>query len=288
MNNRLQIPQSPPHSTVTLNHQQDQKLTNLSGYTQSGPLFRSKTRALEKLLVKALTPLKLRPTLVYPTAPNRLSARDIPGYQPPESSTHDGAPEDDNDQTDAWAWFRKDEATSSYRLLDVGMHALASAIRDVPGPIDGVIGFSQGGAVAAMLAAALETPHREAPTETESGWVDALREANGGRPLKFAVVYSGFFAMPKELGWLYAPRKIGTPTLHFLGGLDTVVEESRSQALVERCEEGEDGKRRVVVTHPGGHYVPVSKDWVGVLVGFVREWGTKDDGAPQSEGTKEN
>ncbi|KAJ4421049.1 Family of serine hydrolases 3 [Gnomoniopsis sp. IMI 355080] len=248
------------------------RILMLHGYTQSGPLFRSKTRALEKLLAKALTPFHLTPTLIYPTAPNRLSAADIPGY-PSASSPSGAADEETPETTDAWAWFRKDEASGSYRLLDEGMARLAQCIRDdAGGRVDGVLGFSQGGFVASLLAAVLDSG-RTVPEE--SRWATALREANGGRALKFAVVYSGFFAPQADLAWLYEP-KISTPTLHFIGSLDTVVEEGRSRGLVARCEEP------VVAVHPGGHYVPVSRDWVNPLVGFVRKYGGDDGDADEA------
>lgn len=258
-----------------------------TGYTQSGALFRAKTRALEKLLAKALAPLGLAPALLYPTAPNRLSPRDVPGYQPSPSESGGagaGGTEETDAETDSWAWFRKDEATGSYRLVGEGMRRLAEAVAELrgvgggrgdgadegPGPVvDGVIGFSQGGCMAAMLASAMEDGGREpgaagGAAKEHAGWVRAVREANGGRPLKFAVIYSGFYAVPEDLAWLYEPR-VRTPTLHFLGSLDTVVDESRSRGLVERCEEP------VVVVHPGGHYVPVSKEWVMPLAGFIRK-----------------
>lgn len=261
------------HSLTCLPHfnlENPFELTIFPGYTQSGALFRAKTRALEKLLAKSLAPLKLRPTLVYPTAPTRLSPRDIPGYEPSNAET----PEDAD--MDAWAWFRKDERTGAYRLLPEGMESLAKCIReDAGGYVDGVVGFSQGGAVAAMLAAAMEYlgdgKRREIPaasTAEDGGytwdWVSSLREANGDKPLKFSVIYSGFFAPPPELGWLYEP-KIRTPTLQFIGSLDTVVEEGRSRGLVARSEDP------VVVVHPGGHYVPVNREWVMPLIGFVRK-----------------
>jgi fermentation-respiration switch protein FrsA (DUF1100 family) len=237
-----------------------------TGYTQSGPLFHAKTRALEKLLVKHLAPLGFAPALLYPTAPNRLSPRDIPGYL----ASADGSTAAD-EEMDSWAWWRRDEASGTYRFLDEGFSHLAAAVREAGG-VDGVIGFSQGGAAAAMLAAALE-PSRAVPDATGPygwEWVRALRQANGARPLRFAVSYSGFFAPVKELGWLYEP-KVATPTLHFLGGLDTVVDERRSRGLVERCEDP------VVVVHPGGHYVPVNKEWVVPLVGFIMKY-CKEDG----------
>ncbi|KAK1830567.1 dihydrofolate reductase [Podospora conica] len=251
--------QRPLHPKPKAPLKKEVRILMLHGYTQSGPLFRAKTRALEKLLAKALAPLHLVPALLYPTAPNRLSPRDIPGFVPAEEGAADAEP-------DSWAWFRRDEANGTYRHLEEGMMRLAETIAEARGDgdvgIDGVVGFSQGGSVAAMLAAAMEG--REVGSEGDRRWVEAVRKANGGRPLRFAVVYSGFWATPGWLGWLYEP-KVVTPTLHFLGSLDTVVEEGRSRGLVERCEGA------LVVVHPGGHYVPVSREWVMPLVGFIRK-----------------
>ncbi|KAH6683702.1 dihydrofolate reductase [Plectosphaerella plurivora] len=239
----------------------DLNILMLHGYTQSGPLFRSKTRALEKLLAKALTPLNLNAVCHYPTGPLRLDAKEIPGYTPPEGDA------EDEGETDSWAWFRKRDDPQvpggiTYIGLDSGMNTVAEAIRGIEGGVDGVIGFSQGGAMTALVASVLETPHREVP-EASAAWATDLREANGGRGLKFAGIYSGFFATDEALAWTYEP-KIQIPSVHFIGSLDTVVEESRSQALVERFEDP------VIVVHPGGHYVPISKEWAMALAGFVQ------------------
>ncbi|KAK0381216.1 serine hydrolase [Colletotrichum melonis] len=240
------------------NGKKEIKILMLHGYTQSGPLFRSKTRALEKLIAKSLGPFNLAPTLFYPTGPSQLSPRDIPGFVPDESANGE------DQEIDAWAWWRKDESSGSYRFLDQGISTVAEAVREAGG-VDGVVGFSQGGAFAALLAAILEGPHRdEKMPEDLKASAQALREANGGKPFKFAGIYSGFFAPPEELRWAYEP-KIKTPTLHFLGSLDTVVEESRSQGLVDRCEEP------MVVVHPGGHYVPITKEWAMPLIGFLKK-----------------
>ncbi len=241
-------------------------LTFLPGYTQSGALFRAKTRALEKLLAKALAPAGLVPAMVYPTGPNRLSPRDIPGYEARGGSQEGG----EENELDAWAWYRRDDAGKEYRFLEQGMERVAEVMRRGDGEgeeaaagkvIDGVVGFSQGGCMAGMLTAALEAGREPAPGH--EGWVRAVREANGGQPFKFAVIYSGFWAPAADLGWLYEP-KIRTPTLHYLGSLDTVVDETRSQGLVERCE------GPLVLTHPGGHYVPVTKEFAMPLAGFIK------------------
>ncbi|KAL5095217.1 hypothetical protein Trisim1_003821 [Trichoderma cf. simile WF8] len=231
------------------------KILMIHGYTQSGALFRAKTRALEKLLAKTLAPISLLPVLSYPTGPNRLLPTDIPGFK----SQGGDAPSDE--LPDTWGWFRKDDATSTYRLFDEGMAVIADSIREAGG-IDGVCGFSQGGAMAAFVASALE-PSRTVLDGPKGDWARKLREANGGQPVKFAISYSGFYAGIPDLEWLYEP-KIKTPTLHYIGSLDTVVDESRSQALVDRCEEP------LVVVHPGGHHVPVSKEWVMPLAGFIK------------------
>lgn len=160
-----------------------------------------------------------------------------------------------------WAWFRKDEQAGVYRFFDEGMKTIADAIREAGG-VDGVCGFSQGGMVAGVVAAALES-ERPIPEGKDADWARELRDANGGLPLKFGVSYSGFYAPVERLAWCYEP-KIKTPTLQVLGSLDTVVDESRSYALVDRSESP------LVVTHPGGHYVPISKEWAMPLAGFIK------------------
>jgi predicted esterase len=85
----------------------------------------------------------------------------------------------------------------------------------------GVLGFSQGAALAGMLAASLE-PSR--------AWGTAGL-ATTHEPLAFAVCYSGFRAPGERCHGFYEPP-ISTPILHFIGSLDTVVEES-SIALVD-------------------------------------------------------
>ncbi|KAK8852312.1 serine hydrolase FSH [Apiospora arundinis] len=247
------------------------KILMLHGYTQSGPLFKNKTGALNKLLNKTLSPPPYNYTvsLVYPTGPHNLRPADIPGYQPPEggdAEVDDGAPSDN------WGWFRREDATGKYRGFGEGMHRIAETIREAGG-VDGVLGFSQGGAQAALVAAALESERRSLPEALagEDSWASALRAANGGRALRFCIVYSGFVARDEELQWLNEGG-MATPSLHFLGGLDTVVDETRSRGLVEACgPEGQDGGKAKVLVHPGGHYVPVSKEWTMPVVGFLRE-----------------
>ncbi|KAI0394494.1 hypothetical protein F5Y17DRAFT_427572 [Xylariaceae sp. FL0594] len=246
------------------------KILMLHGYTQSGTLFSAKTKGLNKLLVKGLSaapPLDLHPTLIYPTGPHRLRPSDIPGYQGDDDAL-------DEDDLDNWAWWRKNDATGTYTGFEAGMLAVAHAIRD-SGGVDGVMGFSQGGCMAALVAAALEqhpphNPPHSPSTSSSPEWLTALRTSNAHRPLKFCIIYSGFAAPPTTgLEWLYEPP-ISTPTLHFIGSNDQIVVPERSEALIKRCRDP------LVFTHPGTHFVPVAREWAMPLVGWIRERCLKD------------
>ncbi|KAF1958936.1 dihydrofolate reductase [Byssothecium circinans] len=259
------------------------KVLMLHGFTQSGPSFHAKTRALEKNLQKAF-PAGI--TLSYPTAPLRLAPADIP-FPLPSQSNGDSTPE----EVDAWAWWRRkgDREPYTFEGIEQGLERIAEVLK-TEGPFDGVIGFSQGGACAAMLASLLEPGRREAfekfysvggmsyPSsfESDTGYMESVIHP----PLKFAVSYSGFVAGGVDTYRGFYEPKIKTPMLHFLGTLDAVVEEKRSLALVERCEESE-GR---VVYHPGGHFLPSSqKAYVGALVGFMKEVLDKAENGEKNE-----
>ncbi|KAI9689082.1 MAG: hypothetical protein M1822_000819 [Bathelium mastoideum] len=267
------------------------RILMLHGYTQSGPLFHAKTRALEKNLRKAF-PAHPSPgalphypggcTLHYPTAPIKLHAPDVPGVTPaPQTTTQEhGA---DEEEAYGW-WVRKgDGEPYTYDGLEQGLARVADVLRS-EGPFDGVIGFSQGGALAGMVASLLEPGRRagfeEAARRGGMAWPSSFVVAEGQDgagagttlaahpPLKFAVSYSGFGAGLNPLYRGFYEPLIRTPMLHFLGSLDTVVEEARSLRLVEACEV----KEGRVVYHPGGHFLPSSqKQYVNALIAFIRE-----------------
>ena len=155
--------------------------------------------------------------------------------------------------------------------------ALALMIR-TEGPFDGVIGFSQGAALAALLISALErripsSDHNLPAAAVHEDLLSALflpsaeQEQQQG-PLKFGVLYSGFKAGDKRCAGFFQHdgegRGISTPTMHVWGAVDSVVEEGRGRELFEAFEGGK------LVVHPGGHFVPCQRVWVGAVGGFVR------------------
>ncbi|TVY39418.1 Dihydrofolate reductase, partial [Lachnellula occidentalis] len=256
------------------------KILMLHGYTQSGSLFHGKTRSLEKILIKAFPPPPPPPhnkslpasafsgtppisfppftlshfsnttqrikeqenshhspgvTLIYPTAPILLHPADIPGFDPSTQESRD-----------AYGWWKKSDTSDEYTGLEDGLATIRDAIKDAGG-IDGVMGFSQGGCAAALVASLLEpdrpaafAAHQAAHPDAHAlaypaGWAELQREFG---QLKFAVSYSGFYAPGDRYKAFYEP-KIRTKVLSVIGSLDSVVGEDRSRGLVERCVGGE-------------------------------------------------
>ncbi|KAF2856892.1 dihydrofolate reductase [Plenodomus tracheiphilus IPT5] len=278
------------------------KILMLHGYTQSGPLFQAKTGALRKTLSKAF-PAGIE--LVYPTAPIRLTPADE-SFLAGQGTGRDaeGKSEDAGaavgEEIDAWAWWRRKDggggegAGYTYDGIERGFEAIARVLKE-SGPFDGVIGFSQGGAAAAMVASLLEAGRREVFEErVQSGGIRfpmSFVDAQAGDaalihpPLKFAVSYSGFAPQGQHPYTAFYDPKIRTPVLHFLGSQDVVVDEKRSLALVEACERRED---RYVVYHPGGHFLPsTQKASVNALVGFIKEVLNESEGGSSDEGVED-
>ncbi|KAK9448144.1 serine hydrolase FSH [Limtongia smithiae] len=211
------------------------KILFLHGFTQSGTLFYKKTSALRKVLSK-----NGGHTALYPTAPIKLSVPD--SADPEERATLQGQGIDD----DSYAWWTKDDDRLEYEGIDKTWEFLTEYIR-TEGPFVGVIGFSQGAALAAMLCTQITT----------------LVPEHG--PLKFAVLYSGFRSPLPQHADMYTPPISTTPTLHVLGSVDTVVSEERSIALWNAC----DSAARTMYRHPGGHFVPSSKEALNFAVGWI-------------------
>lgn len=244
-----------PNSNPTKSHPRP-----LTGYAQSGPTFYAKTRAFQKSLLREFLPLQ-SVSLSYPTGPHRLIPAEHPTFEH-EKAEGEGA------DTYGW-WNRTSDSPIIYTGIPTGLESVAETIR-AEGPFDGVIGFSQGGALAALVASALEAnPARLLPSEYRlSDEVDGTHRAvcpNGfvQPPLKFAIIYSGFLAIDSTCNVFFEP-KIKTPTMHFLGQLDSVVDESRSRRLVEACVNSE------VVVHAGGHFVPSQRGHMNALAAFIR------------------
>ncbi|KAJ5162153.1 hypothetical protein N7492_007545 [Penicillium capsulatum] len=258
----------PPSSNAV---REPLKLLMLHGYTQSGTLFHAKSRALIKHLQKAF-PLH-EVSAIYPTGPMRLKPSQIPGYEPSDSN-------ESEDEIEAYGWWRRSNTANPplYQGLEDGLAAVAKVLSD-EGPFDGVIGFSQGAALAGMVAGLLEPGRKEAfdqftKEEAEGAAGIPFPAAFASRefqhpPLKFALCYSGFRAPGPRFRGFYENPSIQTPLLHVLGSLDAVVDEGRSRALIDACA-GNPEKEGLVVWHPGGHFLPSQRPYLDAAVQFIR------------------
>ncbi|KAL2816871.1 dihydrofolate reductase [Aspergillus granulosus] len=251
------------------------KLLMLHGYTQSGPLFHAKSRALTKHITKAFPRHEV--SAIYPTGPLRLNPADIPGYTPQEGSSTADSKEA---EIEAYGWYRRSNTAEPplYVGLEDGLDAIAKVLSE-EGPFDGVIGFSQGAAMAAMVASLLEEKRQGAfanfPSASTSSDVEVFAYpasfAKLNHPaLKFAMCYSGFRSPGDRYRAFYESPPIQTPILHVLGSLDAVVEESRSRSLIEACV-GDPEAEGKVVWHPGGHFLPSQRPYLDAAVRFIRE-----------------
>ncbi|KAL4884708.1 serine hydrolase FSH [Aspergillus karnatakaensis] len=247
------------------------KLLMLHGYTQSGPLFHAKSRALVKHITKAFPLHEI--SAIYPTGPLRLNPADIPGYTPQEGSGSTDAAEET--ETESYGWYRRSNTADPplYVGLEDGLDAIAKVLGE-EGPFDGVIGFSQGAAMAAMVVSLLEEKRQEAfklfSAAGEGFKYPASFEALNHPALKFALCYSGFRSPGERYKAFYESPPIQTPILHVLGSLDAVVDEGRSRTLIEACAGDPEGEGKVV-WHPGGHFLPSQRPYLDAAVRFIRE-----------------
>jgi predicted esterase len=150
------------------------------------------------------------------------------------------------------AWYK----TDSTRMRTDGLEESLAYLRDTlkTQRFEGIFGFSQGAAMAALLAAILERPHLYPPFLVDG--------EPPHPPLKFCVSVSGF----KVAGPLSAAvfsEGYATPTLHVMGRNDILVVEERSRVLIDLST----GKR--VEEHEGGHFVPSKASWRTFLKAYM-------------------
>lgn len=199
----------------------------LHGMRQSG-------RWLERRAGKVRKALEGLAELVFVDAPHMYRA--------------DDAPLDEQRR----CWWHASEGGERYEGWAESL-AYLKAIFEEQGPFDGVLGFSQGAAVAGALAAMQP--------------VDAIE-------LRFVICISGFTARSTALSPLMQGARIELPSLHIYGERDVMVPAERSVALQGRFVNG------ALASHPGGHFAP--ERWpMDTLSAFVERFVVM--GTPESE-----
>lgn len=225
-----------------------------AGYAQNGESFRASTQGLQREIISKLREKSVSVTFFYPTGPVHLNPQEFASFG------HAPRKNEPGDLCNTYTWFHYVSDTE-FRF-DMGIKAIQELILKIGG-IDGICGFSTGGALASIISAALEG-NRIVRDSCSASWVRKLRAANNWRPLKFSIVYSGFIPPDPKLEWCFSP-KIRTPTLHVMGELDTMMDKQTSEQLVHVCDNS------VVMVHPGGHFVPKFRPWTYVVARFIIE-----------------
>ena len=200
------------------------------------------------------------------------------------------------------AWlFAKQQADSSlkpstgdalWQQQTEGWPASEAALVDVlrrEGPFDGVLGFSQGAAVAAALCAQQQLQQQQQP----------LTCANAVAPLRFAILCSGFPSAAAEHKTVHAGvGSLQLPTLHMFGAHtahdttaaghdhpgphpvshvgppynDRQVGTAASRLLLDMCEP----RLCHVVEHSNAHIIPVDKRSIQQFRSFLLHMAVAD------------
>lgn len=234
------------------------KILCLHGFVQNGSQFAKKASGVRKALKK------VGYETIFLTAPVKVELADLPFDV--NVNSLGGSTEASSSEADSMrSWWPNSESNPNYYSLDEAFNAVKeSIVKD--GPYDGVLGFSQGAGFAGVLCKNMHTLHESQP------------------PLKFAIFYAGFKLKPPQHQHFY-DTKIQTPSLHITGSLDTVVAEDRTKPFYEAFDES----NRTYIVHPGGHFVPNSKDMVSQLVNWVKshEEQQQESSIAQSNGKSE-
>lgn len=119
------------------------------------------------------------------------------------------------------------------RGLEEALGTVAQAL-DKLGPFDGLLGFSQGAALAALVC--------------------ALSQAGDPRfPLpRFIILVSGFCPRGSGLKEPLLQGSLSLPSLHVFGDTDRVIPSQESVQLASRFPGA------VTLTHSGGHFIPAA------------------------------
>ena len=218
----------------------------LHGYEQNTDSFRTKTGALRRAGKKYAE-------FTFLQGPNGIvrdgvSTDSFAWYVPlPDSSTETLSYEDDTN-TSTRAWSRQLDESSWHDSLQ----SIAKAF-ETEGPFDGVLGFSQGAAMAAALCHLQLHEGRAAP-------LDLVK-------FQFACFFSGFTPAHGFNVGGEEVDKIGTTSpfscfhsLHVWGTSDEIINSRRSKSLAtDYFGLGTSNGNAVCLEHKGGHLVPSDK-----------------------------
>ncbi|KAI0631376.1 FSH1-domain-containing protein [Trametes polyzona] len=229
------------------------KVLVLHGYAQNATIFSKRLGALRKSCGKDVD-------LVFVDAPHVLTPADLAeAFQTSsESSSLDDLGASDTNTNDPAAAPRGWWHVDAERKNTPGLEDSIKLLRDylVKDHYDGIFGFSQGAAMAAIMAALLEKPEVFPPVLVDG--------KPPHPPFTFCIAAAGFRPRSPLCDAIFEPS-YSTPTLHILGRTDVIVVEERSKTLLDIST----NKR--VEYHDGGHFVPSKANWRNFLKAYLKD-----------------
>ena len=158
-----------------------------------------------------------------------------PASGPPDALVREFFPDEEYGE-----WWCRDE-NERYVGIEETIEHVTALLAAAPQKYDGIMGFSQGAVLAALLARIATLP--EGHPRYDARLVGAFR---------FAVVCAGFVPRDDVAGKLFGEdlMAVPLPSLHIWGSADAVAAES-SNLAAKFCQ-----KRVLLHLHTGGHVVP--------------------------------
>lgn len=216
----------------------------LHGFAQSPDEIRSKTRQIQSSLSDT--------DFVFPSAAVELVSYD--GEIDDRSRDVKSAP-----ARFSWNYLHEDMSSHLFNLEATLKRIIP--ILEGDGPFVGIMGFSQGAAVASAITSLLEK-----------------RSVTINHPeFKFAVLFCGARPSSPVFDQLY--QDIRTPSLHMVGELDVMVPIERSLQLASAFDTS------TVIYHPGNHFIPQGTRFTKAVADFVRQHTSSAVLTPQMEVT---
>ncbi|THV05713.1 hypothetical protein K435DRAFT_744632 [Dendrothele bispora CBS 962.96] len=226
----------------------------LHGFTQNATIFSNRLGALRKQAKDV--------EMVFLDAPIILDHADIPG----DFYAIGGPPRSEDDPaTIARAWWRWNPDVLKAIGLEDTLAYLRERLR--VDRFDGVMGFSQGAGLAALLSALLERPEVYPPFLVDG--------KPPHPPFKFCIAVSGFKLLDPLAHEVFGSG-YSTPTLHIIGKTDVIVTEERAKTLMDISF----NKR--VEEHEGGHFVPSKSNWRAFVAEYLRSGPNADIPSPSA------
>lgn len=158
---------------------------------------------------------------------------------------------DTTQDIDMRAWWTKLDFTIRLEQLYSSLDYLTKYLRE-HGPVDGIIGFSQGASISMMLSALCEGSMRPERVAALANQGLPLLIPPPQAPFKFAIACCGFRNAPQYYSGFFSP-KINTPSMHVIADWDHMVSAQMSADMIEACDDP------VVIRHPGTHAVPTDR-----------------------------